>query len=169
MIYVHESPSYVRQDLDLILQLLTEIVGFPEGSVGVHDDVYLDVIVLIMREFSFSESEWQEIEDYIPVRSTEQVMDDQMSTQLYERMIEEGGKTHMIRSNSVHLMYLIREGRRLIREKLNELMRRRLPSKQLKLLVDSTSPGNDDTCCNLYCTHTRAAEMKVSWSTPGGE
>lgn len=56
VIYVYKCSTDIRQDLDLVLQLLTEIVGFPEGSVGVHDYVNLDVIVLIMGELSFDGS-----------------------------------------------------------------------------------------------------------------
>ena len=44
---MHERSAHIRQDLDLVLQLLTQVVSFPERSAGVHDDVYLDVIILL--------------------------------------------------------------------------------------------------------------------------
>lgn len=46
VVEVHERAADVRQDLDLVLQLLADVVCLPERGICVHDDVDLHVVVL---------------------------------------------------------------------------------------------------------------------------
>ena len=46
VINVDESPVHVGQHLDFVLQLLADIVSFPEGCICVHHNVDLDVVFL---------------------------------------------------------------------------------------------------------------------------
>lgn len=46
VIHVHERALDVRKDFDLVLQLLADVVRFPERSPRVHHDVHLDKVVL---------------------------------------------------------------------------------------------------------------------------
>ena len=46
MIDVYERALDVRQDFDLVLELLTDVVRFPEWSAGVHDNINLDKVFL---------------------------------------------------------------------------------------------------------------------------
>lgn len=43
---VHESPAHVWEDLDLVLQLLADVMSFPQWCVSVHDNVNLDIVIL---------------------------------------------------------------------------------------------------------------------------
>ena len=45
MINVHKAPIYIRQSLDLILQILREIVSSPEGHVRREYNVDLDKVL----------------------------------------------------------------------------------------------------------------------------
>jgi hypothetical protein len=42
---MHERALDVRQDLDLVLQLLADVVRLPQRRCAVHDDVDLDEVV----------------------------------------------------------------------------------------------------------------------------
>lgn len=46
VIYMNECPTDVWQDLDLVLQFLTQIVSLPQRRVCIHDNVNLDVVIL---------------------------------------------------------------------------------------------------------------------------
>jgi hypothetical protein len=46
IIHVHKCALDVWQNLDLILELLTEIVCLPERGIPVHDNVDFDKVVL---------------------------------------------------------------------------------------------------------------------------
>ena len=46
MINMHKGTFDIRKDLNFILKLLTNIVGFPQWGGCVHDNVHLDDIVL---------------------------------------------------------------------------------------------------------------------------
>lgn len=47
IINMDERPFDVWQGFNFVLQLLTYIVGFPQWSIGVHDDVQLHKVVLV--------------------------------------------------------------------------------------------------------------------------
>jgi len=46
VVNMYKGPFDVRKDLYFILQLLTEIVRFPQGRVGIHNDIHFDKIIL---------------------------------------------------------------------------------------------------------------------------
>lgn len=46
MIDMNECPFDIWQYFNLVLQLLTDVVSFPQWRIGVHDDVNFDVIFL---------------------------------------------------------------------------------------------------------------------------
>ena len=46
VIHVHKCTLDVRQNLNLILELLTEVVCLPERGIFVHDNVDLDKVIL---------------------------------------------------------------------------------------------------------------------------
>lgn len=46
MIDMNECPLDIWQHFNLVLQLLTDIVSFPQWCIGVHDDINFDVILL---------------------------------------------------------------------------------------------------------------------------
>lgn len=46
MVHVHKCPLDIRQNFDLVLQLLTDVMRFPQRCSRVHHDVHLHEIVL---------------------------------------------------------------------------------------------------------------------------
>ena len=48
MIDMYEGSLDIGEYLDSVLKLLTNIVCFPQGRVGIHNDVDLDKIVLVV-------------------------------------------------------------------------------------------------------------------------
>ena len=51
MVDVDERAADVGEHLELVLQLLAQVVRFPERRVGVHDDIDLDKVVLLGERF----------------------------------------------------------------------------------------------------------------------
>lgn len=54
MIYMHEGALHVRQHLDLVLELLADVVRFPQRRIGRHDDVDFDEVILNAVKDGFS-------------------------------------------------------------------------------------------------------------------
>ena len=52
MVDMHERTIHVGKHFDLILQLLADIMRFPQGRARVHDDVDLDKIILLYKSAS---------------------------------------------------------------------------------------------------------------------
>jgi len=54
MVDMHERAIYVGKHFDLILQLLADIMRFPQGRARVHNDVDFDKIILLYKSASVS-------------------------------------------------------------------------------------------------------------------
>lgn len=57
--------------------------------------------------------------------------------------------TYVIRAHGINLLNLVGEGCRLVREELDELVRRGPAREQPELAVDRLCPRGDDARCDL--------------------
>ena len=141
MVDVHERAADVGQDLDLVLQLLADVVRLPERCVGVHDDVDLDVVVLVHSSVR-------------PPLDTYQVLTGPLCMTAVSKRIgrekeDRNSSTHVVGPHRVNLLDLARERRRLVDEQLQKLVWGRLAREQLELLVYRSAPRNNNACTNL--------------------
>ena len=120
VVNMNECAADIRQDLDLVLKGLADIMRLPERSVRVHHHVDFYIVIR-------------------PALGTMQTLaigrDRHRRTQ---------GETHMICSDGVHLLNLVAKRHGIVDKELNEVVRRRLAREQFKLAVNGARPRSND-------------------------
>lgn len=120
MVDVYKCTFDVREHLDLILKLLTDIMSFPQRHISVHDHVNFYKIFLIS-----------------PLDAIKSIT---MQTH----------RSAMIGTNGINFYNIFAKCGRLEDQELQEIMRGRFSGEEFKLTVNGSAPGNNDTRSNLY-------------------
>lgn len=149
---VHECAADVRQDLDLVLQLLAEVVRLPQRRARGHHHVHLDVVLLqppktpVSISSHCAQSQEREAGTECTYRTALQTRQALVSIHM-----QRGGSrgTDVVRAHGVNLLNLVTERHRFVYDELDELVWRGFPCEQLELEVYCAAPRNDDAERNL--------------------
>jgi len=123
VINMDECSLHVGKDLNRVLELLANIMCFPQRRARIHDDVDLNKVV------------WATLTHGDPVRKCPPN--------------SEWGAAYVVRANGIDLFNLVAERHRLVNQELNEVMRGGFSGQKLKLLVDPVDPSATDASANL--------------------
>ena len=124
-----EGTPNIREDLKFVLEQLTDIMCFPQWSVGRHHNIHFNEILRSAL--------------YIQGIGVSQTI--HRFTQVSIKSDTKAKRPHMIGFHGINLFNFRAERDRLIRDKLNEITRSTFTREEFELKVNCPDPSGDHT------------------------